>query len=33
MVKGKHRFRKNRNCLTNLLEYLDDLVNAVDEKD
>ena len=33
ITNKQHGFRKNRSCLTNLLEYLDDLVNAVDEKD
>ena len=29
----QYGFRKNRSCLTNLLEYLDDLIDAVDEKE
>ena len=33
ITNKQHGFRKNRSCLTNLLEYIDDLVNAVDEKD
>ena len=33
ITNKQHGFRKNRSCLSNLLEYLDDLVNAVDEKD
>ena len=30
ITNKQHRFRKNRSCLTNLLEYL---INAIDEKD
>ena len=33
ITNKQHRLRKNRSCLTNLLECLDDLINAVDEKD
>ena len=33
ITNKQHGFRKNRSCLTNLVEYLDDLVNAVDEMD
>lgn len=33
ITDSQHGFRKNRSCLTNLLCYVDDLVNAVDRGD
>ena len=33
IITGRqHGFRKNQSCLTNVLDYLDDLISAVNEK-
>ena len=32
ITNKQHGFRQGRSCLTNLLDYLDDLISAVDEK-
>lgn len=31
ITDGQHEFRENRSCLTNMLCYLDDIINNVDK--